>query len=246
MSKSIKIISNARTHTGNIRKINEDAILSQPEIGIWIVADGMGGHHNGEYASKLLTEEIRIPPHVVGFDDTIHFVKLLLVQKNFQLYHYAKTLGDGIKCGSTVVCLIIRGNKAAVLWVGDSRVYLYTQPSQDFRMLTEDHTVFSVMKKKGQIDDFHPMAEKYKGALARAVGGDEEVDVSENRLVLKGGERFLLCTDGINKEVNDEVLWDIMNENYTPGISCTRIVQQALDNKGRDNMSICVVDVSFV
>lgn len=246
MSKSLKIISNAKTHVGNERQVNQDAFLSQPEIGVWIVADGMGGHHNGEYASGLLTEKIEIPSFINGFDQTVDFLKAHIRKKNTELFFYAKKFGENARCGTTLVGLVMRANKISILWVGDSRVYKYSPYQNSFSQLTVDHTMFNKLYAKGAIDEFHPMAEQYKGALSRVVGGEEDVEVDEIRVVLKEDERFLLCTDGVNKELSDNELKEILSENLTPGATCKKIIDKSLTRIGRDNITVCVVDVMFV
>lgn len=246
MVRALKIISNAKTHVGKVRSQNQDAYLEQPKAGIWLVADGMGGHHNGEYASQLLTSEIQVPSEVKGIDQLVDFVKLTIQQKNYQLFHYASKLGDGVRCGTTVVCLIVYGLQASILWVGDSRVYQYSTEEQSLKQVTKDHTVFSEMKEKGLVDDYHPMAEKYKGALARVVGGDESVEIDEMRLVLSGNERFLLCSDGITKELSDEDIWQCLSKHLSPGVTCSMMLNEGLSKNARDNMTACVVDISFV
>lgn len=246
MTKSLKITSNAKTHVGNVRKVNQDAFLAQPEIGVWLVADGMGGHHNGEYASGLLTEKISIPDSVVGFNHTVDFIKALIRAKNTELYYYAKKLGESIRCGTTLVALVVRGNKIAILWVGDSRVYKFDPIVNELTQVTIDHTVFNSLAQKGVVDDFHPMAEQYKGALSRVVGGEENLVVDEVRLVLKDSERFLLCTDGINKELSDDELANILSRNDAPGVTCDTMIKESLSKVGKDNMTACVVDIVFV
>lgn len=246
MAKSLKITSNVKTHVGNIRSVNQDAFLAQPEIGVWIVADGMGGHHNGEYASGLLTQKISIPDNVIGFNQTVDFIKSLIRSKNMELFYYAKKLGESIKCGTTLVALVIRGNKIAILWVGDSRIYRFNPTVNALSQVTVDHTVFNSLQQKGLVDDFHPMAEQYKGALARVVGGEEDVVVDEIRLVLKESERFLLCTDGINKELSDDELASILSKNEAPGVTCDTMIAESLKKTGKDNMTACVVDIIFI
>jgi serine/threonine protein phosphatase PrpC len=246
MSRSLKVVSNAKTHVGNKRSINQDAFLAQPDIGVWIVTDGMGGHHNGEYASGLLTQKISIPDNVTGFNQTVDFLKAFIRNKNTELFYYAKKLGEEIKCGTTLVALVMRGNKISILWIGDSRIYRYNPVMDDLSQITVDHTVFNALQEKGVVDEFHPMAEQYKGALARVVGGEEDVVIDEIRMVLNQSERFLLCTDGINKELTDADLAVIMSKNEAPGITCDMLINQSLDNTGRDNMTACVIDVLFI
>ncbi|AJI53924.1 PP2C family protein-serine/threonine phosphatase [Francisella philomiragia] len=246
MSKSLKIISNAKTHVGNKRAVNQDAFLAQPEIGVWIVADGMGGHHNGEYASGLVTQKIMLPDNIVGFDQTVDFIKAFIRKKNTELFYYAKKVGNSVRCGTTVVALVMRGNKVAILWVGDSRIYRFDPEFNQLSQVTVDHTVFNSLKQKGLVDEFHPMAEQYKEALARVVGGEEDVVVDEYRLVLKKSERFLLCSDGINKELSDADLAAILSRSEAPGVTCDMMIKEALANVGRDNMTACVIDVIFI
>ena len=246
MTQSIKIISNAKTHIGNKRQTNQDAFLSQPESGIWIVADGMGGHHNGEYASGLLTEKIALPLQRLNFDETIFFIKNIINKKNLELFHYAKKLGSDIKCGSTIVCLFIKGNKAAVIWVGDSRLYQYDIKEKFLKSVTRDHTVFNKMHDEGRMDHYHPMANRYKEALTRVVGGEESLEIDEKRFFLKGNERFLLCSDGIMKDLDDTEISQVMSENYSPGMTCEVLVKEALSKTGRDNITASIIDITIV
>ena len=246
MQKSIKIVSNAVTHVGNVRKVNQDAYLSQPSIGLWIVADGMGGHHNGEYASQLLTEEIHLPDDISDFDSLVAYIRLIISQKNYQLYEYAKSIGEDIRCGSTIVVLIVRGNQAAVIWVGDSRIYKYNFDDLNFAQITIDHSVYNEMLRNKEIDKYHPMAEKYSKMLARVVGGAETVEIDEQRFLLKDHERFLLCSDGLFKELSDDEIYETISQKYSPGKICKSLLAQSIDKAGIDNITAMVVDISIV
>jgi len=141
--------SSAITHVGMVRKLNEDAYAERSDIGVWVVADGMGGHAAGEVASQAVTDAIRGLGHANNFDETHAAVKRSLRGANRQLLDHADDYEDERVPGATVVVLIIDGTQGAVVWCGDSRIYRCSD--QQLIQLTRDHSHVQDLVDQGLI-----------------------------------------------------------------------------------------------
>ncbi|WP_024888746.1 PP2C family protein-serine/threonine phosphatase [Luteimonas huabeiensis] len=223
-----------RTETGKVRRCNEDAILLRDDAGLWAVADGLGGHSAGDYASRLIVERLAAVPRAGDLCDFVDAIEDALEAVNAELLRVAAERGLDL-IGSTVVVLV-RGTEFVLCgWVGDSRGYCVD--GRRLRQITEDHV-------HGQKDDatrYAGAAAPPPGALTRAVGAQPQLFVDWTLVDSRRGGRFVLCTDGINKEIGDEELDRECLRARDPQALVTRLFELALARAARDNVTAVAV-----
>ena len=236
--KVVDWASAGATDRGRIRPINQDAFLDRPDIGLWAVADGMGGHSYGERASKVVVELLsRLPaPRYLG--RSARQVKCLIAEANRRLVDEAEAGGEAI-IGTTVVVLLAVGGSCALLWVGDSRIYRL-QDGQ-LRQLTTDHTEVQELVSAGRLSAEDAEAHPYAGVLSRAVGAEDELRIDRAVEPLHAGDRYLLCSDGLTKELDVQQIQTLLGSG-SPQAAAQRLVDNACEAGGRDNVTAIVVD----
>lgn len=233
------------THPGAVRTANEDAYLDRPDLGLWAVADGMGGHSHGGMASRLLVDRLTRIGHHALLGSAVAAIRGVLSEVNAGLVKEAGALRRG-PIGSTIVVLVAVGDHCAILWAGDSRAYRLREGR--LLQLSFDHTHVLELVAKGIIRpeqaEHHPMSH----VLMRAVGGDEELLADCQIEAIRAGDRFLLCSDGLVKELSVERICEGLsgNSQAAPAEAAARLVQMALDAGGRDNITALVVDFEHV
>lgn len=234
-----RYVSAGRTVTGKVRKHNEDAILVRDEVGLWVVADGLGGHSAGDYASNLIVERLGALPRPGSAVDFIETIEDALVQINADLLQTAATRGVDL-IGSTVVVLVSDADYMLCGWVGDSRAYCFEDGR--LRQITRDHVHGN---ESDDITHFGaPSAPQAgSGVLTRAVGAEESLFVDWVVAGNRPGTAFVLCSDGINKEMSDAELDDECRRNPQPQDLVASLFDLAMSRAGRDNISAVVVRI---
>ncbi len=220
---------------GNRRARNEDACLDNAAAGVWAIADGMGGHARGDLASRCVVQALESVGRCASVRHAVGDIERRLRGANQQLWAMAK---DGL-VGSTVATLVACENSCACIWAGDSRVYRLRDGTLD--QLTEDHSETSMLVASGLIGaeeaEDHPSA----NVLTRAVGASNELALDVSYLKLAHGDRFLICSDGLYRELSAaEMVADMRNGDVAE--ACKNLVQAALQREGRDNVSVVVID----
>lgn len=215
---------------GLARSVNQDAYLARTEIGLWAVADGMGGHRDGDVASRMVCDALVELVPVASLELMIAAVQEHLQAVNAHLQHAATRIINPVQSGSTVVVLLARGDQCAILWAGDSRVYRLR--NDEFTQLTQDHNWAA---GGGEADD--PQA----NAITRAVGGEEVLVLDVYRDRVKAGDRFLLCSDGLTREVPDTRIATLLAQSSIEHCA-HELVSAALNASGSDNVSVIVVE----
>lgn len=228
--------SAARTHTGAVRRRNEDAVLERPEIGLWAVADGAGGHQRGDYASRCIVEALR----ELNFGDgLVEEVKARLAAVNRELRAKATAIGSGALIGSTVTALIIEGRQSCCLWAGDSRLYRMRAGRLD--QLSRDQSHVQDMIDRGELTpeaaQHHPLSH----ILTNLVGGWDELVLEQRQDELEAGDVLLLCSDGLSGTISDGEISEIL-EVYPVATAVDRLIEQALAHRARDNVSAVVIE----
>ena len=231
--------SAARTDTGLVRALNEDAYLNRPDIGVWVVADGMGGHDAGDYASRLIVETIDGISGPVGAATLLADVRVHLTEVNRLLRVAA---GGSRMIGSTVVVLLAHGAHYCCLWAGDSRIYMMRNGR--LTRITRDHSHVQELVDRGALSpeaaEHHPFA----NIITRAVGVENDLKLDKVNDRLQAGDVFLLCSDGLTKEVDDAEIFDMMR-----GGSCDRMVDDLVDlalrRGGSDNVTAITVEFDY-
>lgn len=212
--------SAARSHTGKVRRHNEDSFLDRSDIGLWVVADGAGGHSAGDYASQCITAGLNgLPPPVSGAGFMAE-VKARLLDVNRQLRSEAAARGRNVLIASTVVALLIFGRHFAYVWAGDSRLYLLR--NAQFHALTRDHSHVRDLVDRGLLSEEAAVNHPHANIVTRAVGADDDLDLEIKQDRLLPGDTFLLCSDGLTKLLTDAELHNILAR-FWPACRSTKL-----------------------
>ena len=228
----------SQTDVGMVRKVNEDALLARPDIGLWAVADGMGGHAVGDVAANKIIDALSCVDNKKFLSDIIDTVDDALIDVNQDILNYAMAELDGASMGSTVVSLIVRGRLGVCLWVGDSR--LYRLRSKTITQLSRDHSQVEEMLQMGSITPEEAETHPQKNVITRAVGGEDELYVDINVFNVQLGDTYMLCSDGLSNSVAEE---DII---YSLGLKDTAsaakdLMNKSLSNAPQDNVTLVVI-----
>ncbi|QDY70914.1 PP2C family protein-serine/threonine phosphatase [Qingshengfaniella alkalisoli] len=234
-----KLRYNATTHTGRVRSVNEDSILALPDHNIWVVSDGMGGHEAGDFASRAVADAVATANYNDDPGENLREVRAAITRANTLIWREAARREGTV--GATVVALIVTDGHFAAFWAGDSR--LYRMRDDAVELLTSDHSVVAAFVEGGQMSWDEAEKLPQSNAITRAVGVAEELELDKIRGDAKPGDRFLLCSDGLNKYADFATLTQVLSREPIETVTST-LVQIALDGGGADNISAIVVDVS--
>lgn len=229
--------SSGRSETGKVRRCNEDAILLRDDAGLWVVADGLGGHTAGDLASRMIVERLAALPRPQELCDFIDAIEDALEDVNADLIRIADERGIDL-IGSTVVVLVHDRDVVLCGWVGDSRAYAFDH--RRLRQITVDH----VHGQKEDVTRFGGVTQPDQpppGALTRAVGAQPELFVDWVIAASGCDATFVLCSDGINKEIGDEELDLECGRARDPERLVRRLFELALQRTARDNVSAIAV-----
>jgi protein phosphatase len=224
------------THPGRVRTHNEDCLLARPELGVWLVADGMGGHRAGDFASRRIAESAaRIGLAASAMDLKLRFLDRLAAAHD-EIRRHSDEL-DGATVGSTLAALLVFQHHFACIWSGDSRVYLSREGV--LHQLTTDHTEVNELLRQGMISAEQAAHWPRKNVITRAIGVFDAPETDETYGTLQAGDTFLLCSDGLTGHVSDE---EIAIYLMMPGAqaACDRLVALTLDRGARDNVTTVV------
>ena len=228
--------STALTHTGKVRTVNEDAYLDRTEDGLWVVADGMGGHTAGDLASQSIVDALAQLVLSNRLSEVIDQVEETLVQVNDALIEEAAGREKNTTIGSTVVVLICWKHIAIMMWVGDSR--LYRLRSGILSQLTQDHTQVEELVQRGVILPEEAESHPSSNVITRAVGATHKLFVDIEHDEIRPGDYYLLCSDGLNKELKDEEIAEVMSQPGTPEQHGLELINKALSRNGLDNITL--------
>ncbi|TMP86752.1 serine/threonine-protein phosphatase [Pseudoalteromonas ruthenica] len=198
----MSITSYAQSHRGVVREINEDALVELPQHNVWVVADGMGGHAAGDYASQLVVDVLKRHLDSVGSGNVnCNVIIAALEDANTQLYQHSQENMDGKTMGSTAVVLFLHEQSYYFIWVGDSRGYLLRRDRLEQQ--TRDHSQVNELVDEGVITEEQAAVHPLSNVITRAVGVAPEVQPEVMQGKLQDKDVFLLCSDGLTGEVSD-------------------------------------------
>ena len=222
--------SAAASHPGKVREKNQDACLERPEVGVWAVADGLGGHNEGEVASRMVCDALADWAPDLNFDRTIDDARRRIGEVNEHLFRRAAASARGGPIATTVVALLTRACESAVVWAGDSRAYLWRGGVLD--RLTRDH---SVAETEG------PGRDPESNVVTRALGAEASIRLDVSRFPVLAGDRFLLCSDGVSRVVPDGEIGKAIGAKDIRG-AVDGLIQAALAAGGPDNITALIVE----
>lgn len=221
---------------GLIRPINEDSYLDQPERGLWVVADGMGGHARGDLASRLVIEALSKVAPGPTLQAMIASARDRLLGVNRQLRTEAANQNVGI-IGSTVVVLLAFERECGYLWAGDSRIYLFRDGA--IRQITRDHSRIEALKAMGTMTDEMLANHPARNTITRAVGAHGSLELDDDTLEVSSGDMFLLCSDGLSNEVSEDEMQAALAMDDCR-LAVDTLMNLALMRGGHDNISIVI------
>jgi protein phosphatase/serine/threonine-protein phosphatase Stp1 len=232
--------SAAASHTSAARRRNEDSWVNRPDLGLWAVADGAGGHQAGDLASRIVAEALEAVPAGLRAAQLLAEVRLRLADAHRLMQIEAGPHGPHASLASTIVVLLARGNHFACLWAGDSRAYLMRNGR--LRQLTHDHSLVQELLDGGAITPAEAAIHPRRNIITRAIGGvAETVDLDKISDRLRAGDRFLLCSDGLFKTLPEADLVGLLVEGGGP--AAERLVGAALDRQADDNVTAVTLEV---
>jgi protein phosphatase len=235
------------SHIGKVREENEDTFLMDPELGLFIVSDGMGGHRGGEIASKIVTEDLPVMIEIgldklkVGTPTAIrHLFKKAIREQSKQL-NLEGTSETGYKdMGATLVVALMRKDRAYIANLGDSRIYRFR--NRRLVQLTKDHSIVSELLDKGKIKPEEAQNHEAQGVITHYVGMEDKARPYIRSFQLKKGDRLLLCTDGLTDSIDDKAITAILSKKQNCSQTCQALINAANAAGGHDNITVVVVD----
>lgn len=231
--------SAARSDVGRRRAQNEDRFLVDEPLGLFLVADGMGGHNAGQRASEIAVEAARRAVAAPRAGSLSERLRQALADANHAVWDAARGDPDLAGMGTTAVALLVEDARAALAHVGDSRAYLLRAGA--LRQLTHDHSLVAELVRRHELSESAARAHPHRHVLTRALGvrPDAAPDLAE--LELGEGDRFLLCSDGLTAHVDDgELAGHAAGEGDPDGV-CEALVDLANARGGEDNVTVVLV-----
>jgi len=240
------------TDVGLARKHNEDSLFIDVDLGLFVVADGLGGHAAGEVASKIVVDqiaefidqtansEITVP---IGFGDNLSLngnrlkaaIKISdrAITENIVLYPERDTMG------STVVACLIEGKRVAMAHVGDSRAYLLNKDG--IRQLTKDHSWIAEQVENGILTAEEAKRHPFRNVITQALGNGSELEIDVQEFEMADSEAIMLCSDGLSGMVSDDQILNIFNQALNIENAVCKLVRKAIENGGEDNISVVII-----
>ncbi|MEI6159399.1 MAG: protein phosphatase 2C domain-containing protein [Roseococcus sp.] len=231
----MSLASSSATHAGAVRSRNEDNLVDRPDLGLWAVADGAGGHGSGDVASTAIAESLASIPPGLSAAEMLAQVRLRLGAVHAELQARAIARGRGGVIASTIVVLLVRGDHFAALWAGDSRIYLLRGGA--LHRITHDHSLVQELVDSGALSAEEAEAHPQANVITRAVGAEGELNLDKVADRLHPGDRFMLCSDGVFKELAEAEIAG----HLARGAEAEDLVHRAVAAGGRDNVSVVVV-----
>lgn len=227
----------ARTDVGKVREHNEDCFCVNPELGLYVVADGMGGHASGEVASEIAVTTIE--------QQILKGCSMLeaIVEAHLAILRGVESGLGKHGMGTTVVAVQMNGDDYTLAWVGDSRAYLW---DEGLMQITKDHSMVQMLIDTGQITQQEARTHPRKNIIYQNLGAPEvklpEVSLKQGTLYKE--QRIILCSDGLSDEVDDKQIEKIVGSTGSEVEAVEKLVTAAIDNGGNDNVSVIMVSAS--
>ncbi len=231
-----RVITSGISDKGLVRSANEDSMLMRDDVGLWVVADGMGGHAHGKWASEQVVAALAQVSVGDDFGANVAAIGDALQGINLRICTTAEQ--GGLQIGSTVVALLLQDERFAVLWTGDSRLYL----CRDGRLvqLTVDHTYVQDLVAAGSLKPEDAKSHPSAHVLSRAVGVTPDLKLDAITDAVKPLDVFLLCSDGLTGLVSDDEIEERL-AHFAPANAARRLVELTMSRGATDNVTAVVV-----
>ena len=233
---NIQFSSAQATDVGCVRDLNEDSIYS--EAGIWLLADGMGGHACGEVASALAIQEVRTSLSLnTALDSAIQTSHQKIIEEG-----NSDSARAGM--GTTIVALTSNNRNYHLAWVGDSRAYLWDKIKNSLTQISEDHSLMVRLINAGLISEQDAVTHPQRHMITQCLGSVEieQVKVDQLNNEWEYQQQILLCSDGLTDEVTESKISEIMAADIELDDKCLKLIESAKSNGGRDNISVIIID----
>jgi serine/threonine protein phosphatase PrpC len=227
----------AATNVGKVRLRNEDSYLTRPEAGIWAVADGMGGHEDGDLASHTVTEALKSIVSPNSASELLSLCEDRIFEANTRLQELSRRRG-GIIIGTTVTVLLAFDGYFASLWCGDSRIYMVR--NGEITQVSRDHTEVQDLLAKGVITAEQAATWHGSNVITRAIGVVDTPELELSSGPLNAGDVFVICTDGLTQHVKDDEILQHVAANG-PQAACDRLIVLTLERGAVDNVTVIVI-----
>lgn len=226
------------SHKGCVRNHNEDSFLVEPQIGLWVVADGMGGHEAGEVASASIVEHLATIGIASSAPDLRARFEDRLNRAHAEIRRISRS--RGVTIGSTVAALLAMDGRFACLWSGDSRVYLVRNAA--ISQISRDHTEVQELLDSGAISAAEAENWPRRNVITRAIGVNDEIAIDFQQGETLAGDIFILSTDGLTAHVSDaEIAAAVLSG--APQAACEKLLSMVLERGGTDNVTIVLVKI---
>ncbi len=225
---------------GKIRQRNEDSMLVNQATGLWIVADGMGGHTAGDMASQMIIKSLNEIDLGAPLDRLIDSIEDELLGINQHLFEKSHETEKRKTIGSTIVGMLVHDEFCTFFWAGDSR--LYRSRDSALQQLTTDHSQVESYIKQGLISRREAASHPHGNMVLRAVGAAEKLYVEFDIQTMQPRDRYMLCSDGLTKHLEDLDIQEIMAKGNTEE-SCKELIDVTLERGAGDNVTVIVVDI---
>jgi serine/threonine protein phosphatase PrpC len=238
MRPSFRIDSAGLSDVGKVRSINEDSFLSRPEAGLWLVADGMGGHDAGDFASQTVVRELsRIAP-ASSAPELLAALEDSVIEANAILRHEARMRGNGTMIGCTLALLVVFEGAFACVWSGDSRIYLVRHGI--ISQVTRDHTEAQELIDRGTLTPDEASSWPRRNVITRAIGVSDELELDMVQGRIEDGDVFVICSDGLTAHVRDDEIGRMAAIRPLER-AVEQLIATTLDRGAKDNVTVVTV-----
>jgi protein phosphatase len=252
----LAFVAHGETDTGRRRPHNEDSVGVEMDAGLFIVADGMGGHAAGEVASRAAVHTLSdfvvksINDHnftwPFGFEERLTFNENLMqtatLLANRKVCQIAEENSECLGMGTTLAAMVVREQQAVIAHVGDSRVYRFRGSEMD--LLTTDHSWVNEQLQRNVLTEEEARTHRWRNVITRALGNRPDIDADLRSVATRPGDLFLLCTDGLTTMVDDLKIAQILDDpKLEPEAGCRALIDAANEAGGADNISVILVRI---
>ena len=237
----MKLQACAKTDVGLTRKNNEDLLFVDKNRGLFIVADGMGGHAAGEIASRIAVETVCQSLQATGLDTPQEQLGQAIENANLAVKQAADKNNEWQGMGTTLTLLLLQQQQGYIAHVGDSRVYRLR--GSQLEQLSDDHSLVGEQVRQGILTPEQAKTSSLGNVLLQAIGITPELDICQKKVHLAAGDCFLLCSDGLTNMISDQEIEKILKQPGALYPRCDDLIEAAIAAGGKDNITTIVLQI---